>query len=266
MFQTLRTLFGLFIASTLLVSVGSASSLQDWEFNVNGADYYPANGNSFASVPGLDFSGFNAVTGQGTLTLTFAPGAAGNYYVGAFFFAPVGVPFYNEYGVVNGSPASGQTWQIDVPQYDVVSPNHGPGTIIDNLASASLNGTNSVPGTTDNYLNGCGANGGGVSNRSCNDLVSMALGFNFSLMAGETEYITLTLSTTLPSGFSLGDVHPVDGSNTAVAALYYSGIVSTSAPPPPPPPPPTAPEPASWALLAGGVVLLALARRRLFLS
>ncbi len=238
---------------------GFASSLQDWEFNVNGMDYYPANGNTFASVPGLDASAYSSATGQGSLTLTFNPGSPGSYYLGAFFFVPVGIPFYNEYGVVNGSPLTGQTWQIDIPEYDVTTPNHGSGTIVDNLAAGALNGINSVPGTNDNYLNGCGANGGGSSNANCNDFVSLAMGFNFTLNPGEEEVVTLNLSPTATDGFSLEAVHPVDGSNPTSTGIFYSGSAITQ--PAGGPPPPISPEPASWALLAGGIALLAAKQR-----
>ncbi len=209
-------------AAGLLAPMAFSSSLQDWEFNVNGTDYYPAGGSTFASVPGLNSSAFNATTGQGTLTLTFNPGAACTYYVGGFFYTPVGVPFYNEYGAVNGSAAAGQNWQIDVPEYDVVSGNHGAGTIVDNLASGSLNDTNSVPGSTSNYLNNCGANGGGSATATCDDFVSLATGFKFTLTSKQEEIITFDVSPSNPGGFSIEDIHPVDGSNTTQADLFLS--------------------------------------------
>lgn len=239
------------------------SSLQDWEFNVNGTDYFPSGGATLGSVPGLNSGAFNATTGQGTLTLTFNPGSPGSYYVGAFFFVPVGTPFYNEYGVVNGSPASGQTWQIDVPEYDLVSANHGTGTIIDNLAAGALNDTNSVPGTTTNYLNSCGANGGGAVTGSCNDFVSLATGFNFTLATNQEEIITFDLSSTGPGGFSVEDVHPVDGSNATASDIFLSGsAVEMAAGTPPPPPPPGTPEPATCSLTVLAVTFLAFASRK----
>jgi hypothetical protein len=231
-------------------------SLQDWEFNVNGTDYFPAGGATLASVPGLNFAGFDSTTGLGTLTLTYDPGAAGSYYVGAWFYDPASVPFYNEYGAVNGSAPAGQSWQIDIPEYDAVSLNHGSGTILDNLANGALNNTNSVPGTTTNYLDDCGANSGGPANVSCNDLVSMAQGFNFSLAANQEEVITLTLMSGNPGGFSLEEIHPIDGSNPTESDLFYQasavaqGVGNT------------VPEPASWLLLAAGLGFLATGMRR----
>ncbi len=216
------------VAAGIFATAAFASSLQDFEINVDGTFYAPFYGDTLAEVPGLDTSGFNATTGQGTLTLTFDPGTAGTFNIGAWFFDPVGVPFYNEYGQVNGAPDAGQSYQIDIPEYDATSNNLGSGTIVDNLEAGTLDDTNSVPGTTDNYLFQCGANtSGGTANPDCNDLVSMAMGFSFSLLANQEEVITLDLSPTDPGGFSLEDVHPVDGSNTSASAIFYSGSAST---------------------------------------
>lgn len=231
------------------------SSLQDWEFNLNGTDYFPAGSATLASVPGLNSAGFNATTGQGTLTVTFNPGTPGTYYVGAFFYIPVGVPFYNEYGVVNGSAATGQNWQIDVPEYDVTSKNHGVGTILDNLANGTLSGTNVIPGTTTNYLNNCGANGGGGANASCNDFVSLATGFTFKLGTNQEEIVTFNLSASNPGGFSLEDVHPVDGSNPSASDIFLSASAAGQTVN-------VSPEPATWSLAALAVVLLTLVTRK----
>jgi PEP-CTERM motif len=247
----------------LFVTTAFPSSLQDWEFNVNGTDYYPSGGATLGSVPGLDSSGFNASSGLGTLTFTFNPGMSGSYYIGGWFFIPVSVPFYNEYGAVNnvGSLDSGQSYQVDIPEYDVVSANQGGGTILDNLASGSLNDTNSVTGTTDNYLNNCGANGGGSADTSCNDFVSMALGFNFTLGANQEEVITLELMSGAPGGFSVEAIHPVDGSNATESDVFLSGgaVTETIGQSP-------IPEPASWSLAGMAFAFLAFCVRRRLLK
>ena len=205
----------------LFASTAFPANLQDWEFNIGGTDYYPSGGATFATIPGLVVTSNATST---TYTVTFNPGSAGNYYVGAFFYDPAGVPFYNEYGAANGSAASNQQWQIDVPEYDVNSANHGPGTIIDNLANGTLDNTNHVPGSGNNYLNNCvGA--------TCDDFVSLATGYHFTLGANQEEQISFVVSSTNPfpngSGFSVEDIHPVDGSNTIAADVYLSATAST---------------------------------------
>jgi hypothetical protein len=248
-----RIVLPIFAALLIVATPAFSDELQDWEFNLNGTDYYPAMGDTFSSVPGLDSSGFNATTGLGTLTLTFNPGA-GSYFVGAWFFDPVAVPFYNEYGAVNGSAAPDQSWQIDVPDYDSDS-NH-TGDIIANLEGGTLSNTNEIPGTSDNYLSECPT--GVQTASSCNDAVSMAQGFNFTLLAGQEEVITLALSSTNPGGFNLEDIHPVDGDNSSPAEVFYSASAVTE----PIGAPPPIPEPASWSLFATAIAFVAIGTRR----
>jgi hypothetical protein len=255
-----RIVFVVLAALLIAATPAFSDELQDWEFNVNGTDYYPAAGDTFASVPGLSSGGFNSTTGLGTFTLTFDPGVAGSYSIGAWFFDPVAVPFYNEYGAANGSAASGESWQIDVPDYDSDS-NH-TGDIISNLEAGTLNNTNEIPGTSDNYLSECPT--GVQTASSCNDAVSMALGFNFTLTSDQEEVITLSLSATNPGGFTLEDIHPVDGNNSSAAEVFYSGsaVTQASCVGPNCGPPPPIPEPASWSLVATAIAFVTIGMRR----
>jgi hypothetical protein len=238
-----------------------ASSLQDWEFNINGTDYFPSGGATFASVAGLTQTGFNATTGLGTYQIKYT--TPGSDFIGAFFYVPVAIPFYNEYAAQNGVPVSGQSFESGAPEYDVISPNQGSETIVDDLANEKLNDLNSEAGVLPNYLNNCGANGGGSANPACNGFVSLAMGFNFTLKAGQTETVTFNISTTNPGGFSIEDIHPVDGSNATAQAIYLSGSAVLGSSPPPPPPPSGVPEPASAGLAAAAVGVLAFAKMRL---
>ncbi len=264
----IRIGLALITAAITATSAFATTSLQDWEINVNGTDYYPGAGDTFSSVPGLASGSFNSTTGLGTLTLTFNPGAAASYYLGAYFFVPSATPAYNQFGVVNGSAAAGQDYQIDVPEYSQSSLNHGAGTIVDNLANSALDDTNSVPGGTDNFLKNCGANGGGAATASCNDWVSAATGFHFSLAADQEEVITFTLSTTNPGGFSLETVgitgSNVDADNVFLSASAATECIGCCVNPNGcgPPPPPGVPEPASLSLAAMAGAFLMLANRK----
>jgi hypothetical protein len=83
----------------------------------------------------------------------------------------------------------------------------------------------------------------------------MAQGFNFTLAANQEEVITLNFSNSNPGGFTLEDVHPVDGNNASETDLFYSasGVTETTG----------VPEPPTIVLLAMGAVLLAGGARRL---
>src|SRR5579863_5267815 len=139
-------------------------ALQESLLVVNGTQYY----DTFSGVPGLNVAGFNQTTGLGSITLTFNPGP-GSYSFDSYFDIEAGVPFFNEYGSVTGTPAAGQSWQIDDPLL---------GTIFPNTQNNTLDNTNHIPGQVDNFLGDCaGAN--------CNGDVSWAMGFNFTLGSNE---------------------------------------------------------------------------------
>src|SRR5712664_573565 len=107
--KLLRTVLFLAVAG-LFVTTAAFADLQEIAFNVNGTFF----DQTFA-VPGLNSAGFNSVTGLGTLTLTFNPGAAGLFFFDVFFDESTGNvngPFFNEFGKVNGLPAVGQSFQI----------------------------------------------------------------------------------------------------------------------------------------------------------
>jgi len=206
-------------------------TLQENLLNVNGTQYYDT-----FSVPGLNVGGFNQTTGLGTLVLTFNPGP-GTYYVDAYFDLELGVPFFNEYGGVSGSAAAGQSWQIDDPIY---------GTIYANTQGNTLDNTNHIPGTADNFLGTC-------SGSDCNGDVSWAMGFAFTLGAQQEEVITLNILQTAPNGFYLEQIHPVDPNNATEVDAYFSGTAVTQ------PIMTGTPEPGTWILLITGALVLLLA-------
>ena len=142
-------------------------------------------------------------------------------------FRAIGDSSYNEYGTTGGTLAADQaglSWQIDVPDYNYVGglTTPGAGTIVGNTATDSLSNTNFVPGQTDDYLSPCSGD------PTCNDYVSTALGFDFTLGANQEEVLSFTVSTTAPtSGFYLEQIHPADGSNNTETDLFYTATATT---------------------------------------
>ena len=106
----------------------------------------------------------------------------------------------------SGAPGAGVSWQIDEPGF---GDGNRLGTIFDNALANTLDNTNHVPGTQSNFLNDCGGNGGGAADGTCNNDVSLALGFTFALAAGGEAVITLTASSQPPAaGFFLQQHDP----------------------------------------------------------
>lgn len=206
--------FRITVLSMGLLFLGSAYgdniSLQEFGINVNGVVTDTGTGANPFTVSGVNASGFNQSTGLGVLTFTFDPGKAGTYYVNWFLDSELSVPFYNEFGMVNGTLPSGVSYQIDDPW---------SGSIYSNFSQNSLNDTNSIPGGVDNYLNNC-------SGPNCDGDVSLALGFSFTLTANEYAVVTIDTSTTNPGGFNLEQVHPIDANNPAATEMFLSGGVN----------------------------------------
>jgi hypothetical protein len=182
--------------SALLVSAAGAATigLFDFGFNVNGTILTPIN----PLPPSFNMAGFDFTTGIGTISIYFDPNAAGTYSVLSFFDHEIDEAtntYYNEYGSVSGAPVVGQSWEIDEPGYMF-------GDIYTNFQNGTLDNSNGVPSTSP-------------------DDVSMAMGWNFGLLANQHAVINLLINTTAPGGFYLTQIDP-----DSQASIYLSGTLT----------------------------------------
>ena len=176
------TVFVLFGTSN---AYGAVFDLFDFGMYLDGTTYCdigPCDSDTLtdlSGVPGVDDSLFDFSTGIGTLSVTTT--GAGAHSVD--FFVDIEIDevvnsFFNESGAASGVSAAGQSWEIDEPGFVF-------GDLFDNFLVSSLDGSNGVPAGSE-------------------DDVSMALGWDFVLGAGETSDIVFLLSTVMPtSGFFL---------------------------------------------------------------
>jgi hypothetical protein len=180
----------------------------------------------------VDATGFDFISGLGTLTIDFAPGTGGSFFLGAFFDHEIDESintYFNEFGESSGSPAAGQSWEIGDPALI--------GGIYDHLADGTLSNTNDL---------------------SAPDDVSMALGWDFTLAAGDRAIIEMVLALVSPtSGFSLAHRDPDSGPDSQ-ATIYFSSTLDIQ----PGQPGAPVPEPGTMLLVGTGIVGLASWRRR----
>lgn len=199
-------------------------ALYDWSFNIDGTV------SKIGSATGVDVSGFDDLTGLGTITYTTST-FGGNSFL-AFFDHEIDETintYFNEIGSASGTVAEGQSWEIDEPDWVF-------GDIYDNFENNTLD---------NDIFNG---------NTSLADDVSMAMGWDFMLAADETAVITLTLSEILPlSGFYLTHWDPHSDSG-----LYCSSSLDITGGGGPAP----VPEPATMLLFGTGLAGLYSAGRK----
>lgn len=204
----------------------SPITLNDWAFNIDGSLYEYFAEDTMPGVPQLDTSGL------GRVDLELA--SPGSHSVAAFFDFEFDRPantYFNEYGQAVGAPVANQSWEIDEPGFIF-------GDIYDNLIFGSLGNDNAIP-------------------RGAEEDVSLALGWDFDLAAGETAYLSFFTDLTAPvETFHLSHTDPEMGDSfDQEQSLYFWGTLDVVGNPV------SVPEPSAWLLMAIGIVSLLVKRR-----
>lgn len=201
------------LAASLFVAAQAQAitTLDGYAFNIDGVftSFGSGPGTLGGAPAGVDFSNFapgsgsTFDTGLGTITITI--GGGGNHYVGMFVDHEIDEiinTFFNESGAALGSPAAGQTWEID---------DAGFLDIQDNLGNENLANRNT---TAD------------VFNTPVTD-IGMALAWDFVLGGGEIAVINFIVSTTDPgTGFRLKQTD----SDSADVIYFYSTLTQIPEP------------------------------------
>lgn len=211
---------------------------------------------------GANLGAYSGVGGTGIGTITFTDTNVGSDNFAIWWNEQVGTPYFNEYGSTSGSPVSGESWEI--------GDNNGS-NIYSDASAGDLKGTNYLPLGQDNFYASCIA----VNLGDCADLngislyngdATTALGYDFNLLAGQEEVITLTVSTSDSScsGICLQQTNPnedIDNSGNA-GNVYFS--LSAQEESTGPTNPTVTPEPSTWLLMLSGLSILAWRMRGRF--
>jgi len=183
------------MAATNAMSL-NAATLFDWGANIDGGtaclDGFSCD--STTLPVSVDASGFDFVTGLGTLSYTITGNGA--HYTSLYLDHEVSPGFSDEFGSSANAVAADQSWEIDDPF---------AGDIFTNFLASGLDNSNAVPS-------------------GLND-VSMALAWDFTLGAGigagETATVDFMVSLTAPTNgfFLLSLVDPVE-------TIYFSSTLN----------------------------------------
>lgn len=221
----------------------AAAYLDDWCFIVNGANVETASCNQFPPAPvasNVNVSHFDLTLNDpfgtpntlGSVVITLAPG--NSQFVLAYMDYDLNFPAtgsFSDFGTVVGTPPAGVTYELDDPNVS---------NIFNDFAANALTGANNV------------ATPGGPPNVCCD--VAWALGVGgINVPTGYQALVTFTVATTPPgSGFYLQQTNQtpdlVPGEK-----IYLSETTTLEQT--------GAPEPASIAILGGGLIAFGLLRR-----
>ena len=250
-----KTLLAPLAAALLFAATGPAQAGQIEPFdsclNINGAIYdigidcaLDLDGAAPGNVTDDIETNFLAPdSGLGSVSITLEE--VGDFFVGLFVDWEID-EFFNGYDNEDfgsgGVLAAGQTFEVDEPGYAPLD-QYG-GDIFINFEDSLLDNAF----MQDLFL--------GASGNAPED-ISMALGWDFSLTAGQSAIVTFLLSETQPgSGFWLSHSDPA-----SEVEFFFSSTLTITGDEPEPEPQPV-PEPGTLFLLGGALLGLSLVRRR----
>jgi hypothetical protein len=241
----------------MLVSAAQAEviGLYDYGCHIDGVSYNDTDpfGHTAGFPASVDDSGINGtLTDQDSLTVTVT-GASAHTVICVFDYDIDEAlnTFFNEAGETGGGAlAAGQSWEIDEPDFMF-------GDINANVDDGVLDNTNGVPGFPD----------------SLEDDVAFAIGFDFTLAAGETAVVSFFLDVVNnapgfflrhfdPDSIIANDLNPGEpGYIAGPNQIYAWGDLDIQGGGGGPGPMPV-PEPATLGLLGLGLIGIAGIRRR----
>jgi hypothetical protein len=193
------------VTATLLMSSTSLAGtieLAEWGFNLDGTNYCPSGCpiNDIAALSSaVDISNFDFNTGLGSFTITTL--GAGNHSLISYFDHEIDVAtnnFYNEDAIIFNSAASGQSWEVDEPDFI-------GGNIFANFQANTLDN-----GIFDSPISGP-------------EDVAMAIGWTFSLAAGEMAVAEFLVTEEKPTtdGLIINHFDPDSNGN-----IYFTSSLS----------------------------------------
>ncbi len=199
--KKLAAVIALSLCLAFNVSPASASSvLYDWAFNLDGEIYEDWRSDILPMSGDLDENGLG--------TLTWNTDVPGPHRFIAFFDYEIDQAentFFNSNGQSVNLPPPELHWEIDEPGYTF-------GDIYDHVIDPSLPQLDNTTAMATGF----------------EDDVSMAVGFDFTLNAGDSAMVTLVLSDTEPSnGFYLEHHDPVSQASVYLSALLDLTLMVT---------------------------------------
>ncbi len=157
-------------------------TLSDYGLRIDGVTSFPTRGEALPAA--ANTGTFDRAAGVGMLTI--AVRSPGPHSVSLFLDHEIDYAtntFFNEFAARVGTPAPGQSWEIDEPGYQT-------GNLFTNFLAGRLDNSNAV-------------------SSAVRDDVAMALGWNFTLGPNQTALVRMTVSeTNPPTGFYLAQTDP----------------------------------------------------------